>query len=342
MGSTLHADAAPSPAFLDAFQQHADARARMSFAEFMQLALYHPTLGYYAQPRQRVGYGEGTDFYTASTSAPVFGELVVAAAAHLLSERGAAPAEYTFVEIGAEPSASVLAGVSHPFAGSRCLRLGEPVALSGRCVVFSNELFDAQPCARYVRTTEGWAEIYIERVGPGLREVLQPIDSPPAGLPPSAPVGYHFDAPRAAAELGAVLAQQPWQGLFVAFDYGKTLQELAEECPAGTARAYFRHRQSTDLLARPGEQDLTCHVCWDWLAQALAQHGFDPQPVLSQEAFLVKHASAALARMMASEASQLSRRKLAVMQLLHPAHLGQKFQVLSAWRADPAASRTDP
>ena len=43
----------------------------------MELALYHPTLGYYRHSGPRVGYGRGTDFFTASTSGPLFGELII-------------------------------------------------------------------------------------------------------------------------------------------------------------------------------------------------------------------------------------------------------------------------
>ena len=35
---------------------------------------------------------------------------------------------------------------------------------------------------------------------------------------------------------------------------------------------------------------------------------------------------------MAAEATRVSPRKLALLQLLHPSHLGQKFQVLHARR----------
>ena len=120
--------------------------------------------------------------------------------------------------------------------------------------------------------------------------------------------------------------------MFVAFDYGKSWRELAEETPAGTVRAYFRHRQSNALLAQPGEQDLTCHVCWDWLGDALSAHGFDPPVVESQEAFFVHHAAPALSRLTVAEAGRLSSRKLGVMQLIHPGNMGRQFQVLWARR----------
>jgi SAM-dependent MidA family methyltransferase len=141
-----------------------------------------------------------------------------------------------------------------------------------------------------------------------------------------------IDAPLGSVALARSLADQPWTGLFVAFDYGRSWAALTEEYPAGTARAYHRHTQSNDLLARPGEQDLTCHVCWDWLVAALAERGFDPPQIESQEAFFAHRASPFIAASVAAHAGHFSREKLALLQLLHPAHLGQKFQVLHALR----------
>jgi hypothetical protein len=63
--------------------------------------------------------------------------------------------------------------------------------------------------------------------------------------------------PLAAAALAEQLSAPGWSGLFVACDYGKSWRELIEAAPNGTARAYYRHAQSNELLARPGEQDLT-------------------------------------------------------------------------------------
>jgi SAM-dependent MidA family methyltransferase len=301
----------------------------MTFAKFMELALYHPGVGYYRRERARVGYEKGTDFFTASTSGPIFGELVAAACAHLLRTGGRTPETHTFVEIGAETGQGVLQGVAHGFASARAIRLGEPLDLSGECVVFSNELFDAQPCTR-TRFRQGrWWEIGVRLQDRQLTEV----DLPSAFIDPL-PVaeGYVLDRPLAAKVLAQQIAAQPWRGLFVAIDYGKTWRELVEATPGGTARAYFRHQQLNDLLARPGEQDLTCHVCWDWLADALRGHGFAEPALDFQEGFFIRQAGEFLARTTAEEAGRLSPRKLALMQLLHPTHLGQKFQVMHALR----------
>jgi SAM-dependent MidA family methyltransferase len=301
----------------------------MNFAQFMELALYHPTLGYYRRNRSRVGYGRGTDFYTATTSGAVFGELVAAAAVKLLA--GRPPKDFTFVEIGAEPGGGVLANVPHPFRDARTIRVGEDIRLSGPSVVFSNELFDAQPFHRYVFREGAWHEIAVRLVGESLAETFERT-AKPAFLPESAPEGYVVDAPWAARELIERIVAEPWTGVFIACDYGKSWKTLIEETPRGTARAYSQHRQVSDLLAQPGQQDLTCHVCWDWLRDGLSAGGFKSVTLESQEAFFIRNAADYIAATSAAEASRFSQKKLSLLQLLHPSHLGQKFDVLHGVR----------
>jgi SAM-dependent MidA family methyltransferase len=343
-----------SSQFIDLFRDQAGPGGMMTFARFMQLALYDPQLGYYRQPRRRVGRGPGTDFFTASNS-PLFAELAAAACNSLLAAHHAHPRDFTFVEIGAEsfdsaqgrpfdsspgersrtaqgrPDGGILANTSHPFSSTKTIRLGEPLTLAGPCVIFSNELFDAQPFNRFVFRRGTWRELGVTLRDGSLVEIEMP-EAIVEGLPATAPEGYCIDAPLEATALAAKIAAQSWNGLFLAFDYGKSWRELTEATPAGTARAYFQHAQSNDLLARPGEQDLTCHICWDWLGDALASHGFIVPQVESQESFFVHHAADFLARATASEAGRFSEKKLSLLQLLHPSHLGQKFQALWAWR----------
>lgn len=327
-GTSSPAAGAP-PTFAAIFRDAAGPAGFLSFARFMEIALYHPAVGYYRRRGPRVGYGRGTDFFTASTSGPVFGELVVAACLDLLGRED--PHDYTFVEIGAEAAAGILTGVAHPFGAARSIRLSGSLALDGRCVVFSNELFDAQPFHRYAFRRGAWRELGVSLQDGVLAEV-ELTSATPAPLPASAQEGQIFDAPVAAAELAARIAAQPWRGVFVACDYGRSFQELSENHPSGTARAYHRHTQSNDLLARPGEQDLTCHVCWDWLSESLRRHGFHELTVESQEAFFVHHAAGYLAQATAAGAGGFSPKKLSLLQLLHPSHLGQKFQVLHGLR----------
>lgn len=331
---------APDPEFRRVFNE-ASRGEPVTFARFVELALYHPEVGYYRAARRRVGREAGTDFYTATSGSTVFGELVAAAARKLLGE--SAVRSTTFVEVGAEPDSSVLHGVDHGFAAIRTLRVGEPLELTGRCVVFSNELFDAQPFHRVVSRNGTWVELGVQLAGDELSVCELPALSPEvvrSGVLPSPvlPDGYHLDLPLASARLAETLAAQTWEGCFIAFDYGKSWSALISETPAGTARAYSNHRQSNDLLAQPGRQDLTCHVCWDWISTALSKHGFNAPQLVSQESFLLRHAAEAAARIATAEASQpTSARKAHLQRLLHPALQGQKFQVLFASRIQKSA-----
>ncbi|WP_221030834.1 SAM-dependent methyltransferase [Actomonas aquatica] len=306
------------------------------FADFMDVALYDPQTGFYTADRERVGQSAGTHFYTATSLGPVFGELVSAAAQHHLQRHHADPAAYRFIEIGSERGRTVLDGIEHPFAELVPLGVGTELKLSGPCIVFSNELFDAQPCRRFLRSGDAWLERGVTLDAQNqLHETTRPVapaDAIALRLPADALDGYELDLPIAADALAATIASQPWHGLFLAFDYGKSWHELSHETPQGTVRAYHHHRQSNALYDHIGEQDLTCHICWDTLGEALQKAGFSVDSALSQEAFFIKNTASTLARIMAAEASTMSPRKAGLMQLLHPSALGQKFQALTAWR----------
>ena len=166
-----------SPAFAAAFLARSGPAGVVTFADFMELALYHPELGYYRQARNRVGYGQGTDFYTASTSGAVFGEMVAASCVSLLGGEARAR-ECAFVEIGAESEGGILAGITHPFASAQTIRVGDPIRLTGSCVVFSNELFDAQPVRRFVRRGASWNELGVILRENTLHEIeLDPVSN---------------------------------------------------------------------------------------------------------------------------------------------------------------------
>ncbi len=322
-----------APAFLDAFRARADAGGTMSFDRFVAIALYDPSVGYYRRAQRRIGREAGTAFGTATRTGPLCGELIAAAAAALLAPRD--PRGFDFGEVGSEPAGGVLGEAAHPFGASRTARVGEPLELTGPCVVFANELLDAQPFRRFAFRGGAWRELGVELGANGLAEVemSEPRAAPAFPLPPAPSEGDRFDAPSGAVELLDRIAAQPWTGLFLTCDYGKTWNELAAHAArGGTARGYFRHRQVADLLDRPGEQDLTCHVCWDWLEAALVRHGFAATAVTAQEAFLVRHTAGKLEAAVADEPCRFSPRKAALLQLLHPDHFGRKFQVLQAYR----------
>lgn len=326
---------ATSAQFREIMAAEPGAATGVPFARFMELAMYHPTAGYYTRDFQRVGRERTADFYTATSFNPVFGELVVAATVKLLAPARAA--DFHFVEIGAEPGGGVLRDIPHPFASYRTIRLGEPLAISGPVVVFSNELFDAQPFHRVVWRDGAWRELGValrdgQIVEAELPEFCAELAAERDRLPKISSEGYHLDLPLRTRPLLDRIVNQPWTGLFLALDYGRPWRVLCEEMPAGTARTYFRQKMGDDVLKRPGQEDITCHICWDWLEDGLVQAGFGESIVESQESFFARHATEALAAMTAAEARGLSPRKRMLMHLLHPAHMGQKFQALHALR----------
>src|SRR5580692_2872721 len=224
------------PEMMDALRRRAGAKGVLDFAEFMDVALYEPGLGYYRRDRERIGYAPGTDFLTATASSPLFGRLVAAACTSLLG--GADPGGFDFVELGAERGSGILDGRPHPFRSARAVGLGESWALKGPSVVFSNELFDAQPFRRFRYRGGAWRELGVAVGAGALAEAeLAPGEPLPLELPEEAPEGYVIDAPLASAALARAIASVPWEGLFLAFDYGKSWEELVHGAPEGTARA---------------------------------------------------------------------------------------------------------
>lgn len=321
-----------SEAFAERFRQRAGSEDTLPFSEFMRLALYDPTIGYYTSHRRRVGKEPGTDFQTASDLRLAFGPLVVAAVVKLLGEARAA--EHVFVEIGAEPGGGVLDGGAHPFREVRSLRLGAPLDIPSPAVVFSNELFDAQPFARVVFLEDRWQEMGVRL---GLENELSwtplPALTPPVReigetLPAEAAERHIIDLPLESVSLLASIAGGDWKGLFLAFDYGRSWQQIRDAFPNGTGRGYRDHRQTGSLLDAPGEQDLTCHVCWDWLENGLRSHGFSTVTRTGQESFFVKHAADAIGAIFSAHADPFDPARSQVKQLLHPGLMGQRFEAL--------------
>ena len=70
---------------------------RLTFAEFMELALYHPTVGYYSSGK--VAIGAQGDFFTATSLGPDFGELLAEQLLQMKQILGRSP--FQIVEMGA-------------------------------------------------------------------------------------------------------------------------------------------------------------------------------------------------------------------------------------------------
>lgn len=311
----------------------------LSFRDFSEIALFAPGCGYYARERERVGVAPGTDFYTASSlGGEVFGGLVARAARTLLERAGADPREFTLVEIGSEPGQDLFAGAADAFAGTRLFRLGDAVEIPEKAVVFANELFDAQPFHRLIFRDGAWREtgVFRSRESGEWIETLLPALSTDAlrsfvarELPAEIDEGWRLDIALDAEALLEKILAGAWRGAIVFPDYGKTLADCLDSFPEGTARAYFRHAQTNALTARPGEQDLTCHVFWERLEKTARERGFADAGVLRQEAFFMKFALPETERIVARGTP---RERARLVELIHPAKMGHAFRVLSGTR----------
>jgi len=319
------------PALIEALRAEADDAGCVSWATFSRLALYHETEGYYRRPQKRVGKSAEADFHTSVSVGPIFGQLVAAAARQLIEPANAA--DFTLAEIGAEPEGGMFVGVETGFGSVKSFPLGTDFEPDPHTVLVANEILDAQPFHRLEFHDGQWREWGVNVSGERLcetplDELTTPVQEQLANaLPSPMPKGYRLDLALAAESLIERWAEGNWTGAMILVDYGKCWEELTQVTPQGTARAYHRHQQSNDLLARPGQQDLTTHVCWDRIEAALARNGFEDAHLERQEAFLVKRAWSEIERL-----SLAPEQRGALQSLLHPGGFGMKFQALTACR----------
>jgi SAM-dependent MidA family methyltransferase len=149
----------------------------ISFARYMELALYAPDLGYYSGGAAKLG--KDGDFTTApemtalfgETLAHVIGELLVQSAPHILefgagtgklaadilsecAAAGITVESYSIVELSGELRARQQELLAN-FPQVKWLDT-MPAAFSG--VVVGNEVLDAMPVSLVVKTPDGWRE----------------------------------------------------------------------------------------------------------------------------------------------------------------------------------------
>lgn len=309
-------------------------QGELPFHEFMQIALFEPELGYYARKdRPRVGKSLHHDFTTATQLGELWGKLLKETLLKLLAPED--PAEYTLVEIGVEPEGSPLSRMAPaPFKAIETRSLGESLQLPAKSVVFFNEVLDAQPFHRVRFTPDGWKEAALVPDNSGadclwnwtwltpsadLISILNSISKP---LP-----GQIIDLPLAACDWLRDLLNLDWEGILLTADYGKTWHELVHEFPEGTGRAFYKQKVHNDLLSRPGNQDLTCDPCWDWLEAVLREKGCTAVQRQRLEAFWVEHARETLEHTFMH--GDMRARSL-LKEILHPSFYGMRFEALSA------------
>jgi SAM-dependent MidA family methyltransferase len=208
--------------------------------------------------------------------------------------------------------------------------------LSG--VLFSNELLDAFPVHRFGwdAKEKKWFEhgvtladgkfIWTKLRRPEL-DFPSAIRHLPSAFLDVLPDGYTIETSPAAENWWRNAANNLAHGKLLAIDYGFTAEE--QFSPArlnGTLRAYHRHRVADDLLALPGEQDLTAHVNFSAIQNCGAAAGLKTETYATQPQFLTRILGDAVKQ---NHFSPLTPKQIRQFQTLtHPDHLGRAFKVL--------------
>lgn len=287
-------------------------RGPLTFAEFMEVALYWPDGGYYASRRS---FGPLGDFYTAPLAHPVFGALV---ARQLLATWRAlgCPAPFAVVEAGAGDGTLALDVTAHaaalesgfadaltytavdlreppPGFPARWIRSGGVPALGGSGVVLANELLDAMPVHRV--TVEGGRlrELFVDAAPEGgFAEV--------AGEPSTPALSGRLD------RLGVTLSEgyrteiclgaEAWlreafaaveRGYLLLVDYGHEASAYYDESRrAGTLRCYSGHTLGMNPYVNVGRQDISAHVEFTSARSAAVAAGFAKAGEMSQAEWL--------------------------------------------------------
>lgn len=332
----------------------------ISFARYMERALYAPGLGYYSGGSRK--FGEAGDFLTAPELTPLYGQSlarqvapILAASAPLVMEAGAgsgrlaadlllaldglgmAPERYQILELSGELRARQAANLAEhapQFAGRVEWLDILPEEFSG-CLV-GNEVLDAMPTHR-LRWSEGavWeggvslkdgSLIAAERLaGEVLAEAAQ-------ALPVAAP--YRGEIGLAARAWVGELARCLKTGAMLLIDYGLTRHELYHpQRDGGTLRCHYRHRVHDDPLWYPGLSDITSHVDFTAVAEAGFDAGLDVLGFTSQAAFLMNCGLGELL-MARREVDPVagSRAQGAVNILISPNEMGELFKVIALGR----------
>ncbi len=327
----LRRDPAPD---LDAVGQDEDLVARihgeiardgpMTFARFMDLALYDPEGGYYRAEAARPG--RAGDFLTAPETHPIFGAALARAVADawrrlgrpeifVLREHGAGTGtlgvaildglareapdlaiHIRYQPIEVEPRRIEAVGARLASAGHGGVLIGpssqDAPPIDG--FVLANEVLDALPTHRVVMR-----EGVLREVRVGWRDgAFTDVETDPS-TPALAERLAAEDVTLAEDQLAEVaLAVGPWldeaaggiaRGVLLLIDYGYPATELYDPVRRrdGTLRAYLRHRVHADPYLHVGRQDLTAHVDTTAVERAAAAAGLARLGTTTQAEFLV-------------------------------------------------------
>ena len=335
----------------------------ISFARYMDLAMYTPGLGYYSGGAQK--FGAAGDFVTAPEISPMFGRTLAnqvaqimalsaprvlepgagsgALAADLLlqlEETGALPESYAILELSGElrerQRATLEKRAPHLLPRVSWLdRLPE----SFRGAVVANEVLDAMPVHLVEWCDEGIFERGVVLEGENFAWSARPARGAlleAAGkLPVAAP--YLSEINLAGAAWITEWARILEAGALVLIDYGFPEREYYHPQRAeGTLMCHYRHHAHPEPFHLPGLTDITAHVDFTSVVASGTEAGLDLVGYTSQGQFLLNCGlTQTLARHTPPGGTggvDYLRQAAGVQKLISPSEMGELFKVMALGR----------
>ncbi len=336
----------------------------ISFARFMELALYAPGLGYYSAGSRKLG--RDGDFVTAPELSPLFGRCLARQLAELIGHglrdvlevgagSGALAADLLpeLAALGHSPDSYSILEVSADLRQRQQQRIAErapqqaaavhwldrlPADFTG--IIIGNEVLDAIP-THIVRVHEG----AIEEAGVvrgsgdlpfarGYRAAAGELLKRAAAL--ELPEGYETEIQLAARAFVTSFARQLQRGVLLFVDYGFPLREYYHpQRASGTLMCHYRHHAHADPLVLVGLQDITTHIDFSAMAQAGAAAGLEVLGYTNQAQFLINCGiTDILSETPATDARAYAPIASQAQMLLSPAEMGELFKVIALGKGD--------
>lgn len=289
----------------------------ITISEFMAECLLHPKLGYYTT---REPFGRTGDFVTAPEVSQMFGELIGLCLAQVWLDQGSAAA-FTLAELGPgrgtlmadilRATASVPgfhdAACLHMVEVSPSLRAQQRTALAAHRVrwldstealpdaplfLVANEFLDALPIRQFIRAEAGWHERHVGVIDEALafgQTAAVPVAALDHRMTDTSP-GDMVEVCAPAATIIQTISTRIANhgGLALIIDYGGWRSR------GDTLQAVKDHAYD-DVLAHPGEADLSAHVDFEALSRAAATTAVSeltPQGVLLERLGIVARTQA--------------------------------------------------
>lgn len=342
------------------------AGGRISFARYMELALYTPGLGYYSAGSRK--FGEQGDFITAPEVSSLFtrtlaqqvaevlqslgggGEVLEVGggsgvmAADMLAELdrlGSLPSRYAILELSADLRQRQQEKLAKeiPHLLDKVVWFDELPSAGFRGVVVANELLDALPVHCFSIEQDGIKERFVtwennrfqwvsgECETPGLCEqIREHVESLDVNLS----VGYRSEMNLAADAWLSAIAQMLDTGVVLLIDYGFSRHEYYHpQRNTGTLMCHYRHRSHGDPFVYPGLQDITAHVDFTAIAETAASIGLDVKGYTSQAYFLLSNGITELAEQNVNNEKDRLMQAQQIRTLTMPGDMGELFKVMA-------------